>query len=151
MAWQNVRNWICAQQILRPAKTVRIRTLTGVFAGCTCYFVGFAVLCLIFRFLAPMLLFFYKIFDAMWINYTLQTSIITILLLVVDIFLFFEAWMCTLLPKVFLYFSELNFQCLATWDNGDKYLYGSFSEPWMTNEDEYSYRCFVSTFYLSCI
>lgn len=45
------------------------------------------------------------------------------------------------------YDRELNFQCLATWDNGDKYLYGSFSEPWMTNEDEFSYRCFMHSFY----
>lgn len=41
----------------------------------------------------------------------------------------------------------LDFQCLATWDNGDKYLYGSFSEPWMTNQDEYMYRCFMHSFY----
>jgi len=39
---------------------------------------------------------------------------------------------------------EVDFQCLATWVNGEKYLYGSFSEPWMKYADNFQYRCFVS-------
>ncbi|XP_060601165.1 uncharacterized protein LOC132754542 [Ruditapes philippinarum] len=41
----------------------------------------------------------------------------------------------------------MDFQCLASWENGDKYLYGSFSEPWMTSVDDYQYRCFMHSFY----
>lgn len=45
------------------------------------------------------------------------------------------------------YDKVMDFQCLASWENGDKYLYGSFSEPWMTSVDEYHYRCFMHSFY----
>lgn len=40
-----------------------------------------------------------------------------------------------------------DFQCLATWENGDKYLYGSFSEPLMRTLGEYNYRCMMHSFY----
>ncbi|KAL3869009.1 hypothetical protein ACJMK2_041744 [Sinanodonta woodiana] len=40
----------------------------------------------------------------------------------------------------------LDFQCLATWVNGEKFMYGLFTEPWMT-QDEYRYRCFMHSFY----
>ncbi|KAL4236746.1 hypothetical protein ACF0H5_005130 [Mactra antiquata] len=45
------------------------------------------------------------------------------------------------------YDKAVDFQCLATWENGDKYLYGSFSQPWMMNVDDYQYRCFMHSFY----
>ncbi|KAH3696885.1 hypothetical protein DPMN_084365, partial [Dreissena polymorpha] len=45
------------------------------------------------------------------------------------------------------YDKEVDFQCMATWENGEKYLYGSFSEPWMTRVEDYMYRCFMHSFY----
>ncbi|KAK3612631.1 hypothetical protein CHS0354_042145 [Potamilus streckersoni] len=44
------------------------------------------------------------------------------------------------------YNQVLDFKCVATWENGEKFLYGVFSEPWMT-QDEYRYRCFMHSFY----
>lgn len=49
-----------------------------------------------------------------------------------------------IIMSIALSFAVMDFQCLATWENGDKYLYGSFSQPWMTSVDDYQYRCFVS-------
>lgn len=45
------------------------------------------------------------------------------------------------------YETTRDFQCLATWESGEKYLYGSFSQPSMTSVDEYQYRCFMHSFY----
>ncbi|OWF42130.1 uncharacterized protein LOC110461527 [Mizuhopecten yessoensis] len=39
----------------------------------------------------------------------------------------------------------LDFQCLATWVNGEKYLYGKFTHPY--NPDVPQYRCFMHSFY----
>ena len=43
-----------------------------------------------------------------------------------------------------LYFSELDFKCLATWESGEKFMYGKFTQPG-TSLDSGAYRCFVST------
>ena len=41
-------------------------------------------------------------------------------------------------------FSEVSFQCLASWKDGsDMYMYGGFGAPGLTEKDDI-YRCFVS-------
>ena len=46
-----------------------------------------------------------------------------------------------------LLFSDLDFQCLATWKDGSDYMYGKFSGRGMEDKDRV-YRCFVSNGHL---
>ncbi len=42
----------------------------------------------------------------------------------------------------FWFISDLQFQCLATWFNGEKFLYGKFTGPGLHDQSQ-MYRCFV--------
>ncbi|XP_052090667.1 uncharacterized protein LOC127727229 isoform X1 [Mytilus californianus] len=41
---------------------------------------------------------------------------------------------------------ELDFQCLATWESGEKFLYGKFQSPDLTSREQ-MYRCFMHNFF----
>lgn len=43
-------------------------------------------------------------------------------------------------------YKELDFQCLATWENGEKFLYGKFTSPQLTSREQ-QYRCFMHNFF----
>lgn len=41
---------------------------------------------------------------------------------------------------------EVDFQCLATWENGEKFLYGKFKSPDLLDREQ-MYRCFMHSFF----
>ena len=49
-----------------------------------------------------------------------------------------------ILKGIYFYFSDMKFECLATWrDGSDTFIYGGFSGSGVLSRD-HSYRCFVS-------